>query len=89
VVVDSVHTVEIIGVFEMLNEHTYLQKSRPYTTEHDYYTYLPTLVFVYAGKSHSFCRILLGFAGQYCMAVLLGENVDTLMFILSQIFTTS
>ena len=28
-----------------------------------------------AGQSH---RILLAFEGQYCMAVLLGENLDTL-----------
>ena len=39
-------------------------------------TYLPTLVFVYAGQSHSFCKISLAFARQYCMAVLLGENLD-------------
>ena len=31
----------------------------------------------YAGQSHSFCRILLIFAGQYCVVVLLGENTDT------------
>jgi len=29
------------------------------------------------------------FAGQYCMAVLLGENLDTLRLILSQIIFTS
>ena len=48
--------------------------------------YLPTLVFVYAGQCHPFCRILLAFAGQYCTAFLV-ENTDTLRLILSQIFT--
>jgi len=52
-------------------------------------SYLPTLVFVYAGQSHTFCRILLAFAGQYCMTVLVAENLDTLRLILSRIFTTS
>jgi len=32
--------------------------------------------------------ILQDFAGQYCMTVLLVENLDTLRLILSQIFTT-
>ena len=38
-------------------------------------TVMNILVFLYAGQSH---RILLAFEGQYCMAVLLGENLDTL-----------
>jgi len=33
--------------------------------------------------------ILLAFAGQYCMAVFLGEDLDTLRLIVSQIFTMS
>jgi len=51
--------------------------------------YLPTLVFVYAGQCHSYCRILLAFAGQYCVTVLLAENLDTLRLTLNQIFTPS
>jgi len=48
-------------------------------------TYLPTLVFVYAGQSHSFCRICLLL--QYCSAP--RREIDTLRLILSRIFTTS
>jgi len=48
-----------------------------------WWSHLPTLVLVYAGQCHSFCRILLAFAGQYCMTVLLAENLDTLKLITS------
>ena len=44
-----------------------------------WFTYLPTLVFVNAGQFHSFCRILLSFAGQY----------DSLRLILSQILSST
>jgi len=41
------------------------------------------------GACRTISLVLLAFAGQYCMAVLLGENLDTLRLILSQIFTMS
>ena len=40
--------------------------------------------FLHAGQFHSFCRILLTSAGQYCTTVLLGENLDTLKLILTK-----
>ena len=48
-------------------------------------SYLPTLDLYMQDNLTHFCRILLAFAGQCGMAMLLGKNLDTLRLIVSQV----